>query len=247
MNEPRKGGIQRPCAPALGAVTSPTDSRWARPPGDRLTKIHAHRFGERRGDLVGVGRRRKLPFAAPRPVRADRGEPRLFGPDDAVAVRGPVVGRMAAPMIDRDHQHGIVSVFRVALQPGPQRVQLRIGARQRVEDAVVALLVRPVVCLVVGDIKSDRTGRLQVVERQAEGEGIVARAVPRRLRRELGVAERLGHRIGRVERLVSRIDRQRAFFVLGDPVEGFPRSEDADLLARHAERLPEELEHRQYG
>src|SRR4029078_9465576 len=104
----------------------------------------------------GGGWRRAGPPAAPWPGGASGDQPRLIGAHHVVAMLRPVVGAMAAAVIDGDDEGRRIPVFRVSLNPRVQLAQVPVDVVQRVEDPFVVAIVRPVVGLVEGDVEGPR-------------------------------------------------------------------------------------------
>src|SRR5580765_859098 len=103
---------------------------WRAGAGNGGPEVFAERPRQRRRDLVRERGRRIGPLAAPRPVRAGGYQPRFVRADDILAVIGPVVRAVPAPVVRGDEQNGVVLVVRVGLQPGPELLQVAVRAVQ---------------------------------------------------------------------------------------------------------------------
>ncbi len=114
-----------------------------------------------------------------------------------------------------------------------------------VEHAIIAMIVRPIVGLIEGDVQHARFDGLHVFERHLTGNVIVASFVPGREQVGLHTAE-LGNAGGHVaafEGLEAGVDHEVTFGGFGDVAEMVPTGEERDLFFRQRELAAQEFEH----
>ena len=184
------------------------------------------------------------PFAPTRHGRRHERDPHILRSLHLLAVVPPVGSRPAAAVIGRDEDVRAIAVVGLRLDPCPQLLEKGVGPRERLEDAIVAAVVGPVVGLAERDVHDARAGALQVGHRQPERVDVVADGIPRGRRLELQRAQLAHLRVRMLERLKSRVDGEGAARVLDDGVEHVPRPEHADAGRRQSQPGLQFLEHR---
>jgi hypothetical protein len=164
-------------------------------------------------------------------VGTDDREPDFVRAGHFFPVIGPVSEGGAAAVVGGDDQGGGVAVGGHALNGGPEPVQEGVEGGDHVEDAIVAAGVSPVVGLIEGDDEHAGLVPTQIIEREFEGEGVVAGLVPGAEGDVLETAE-----VGRGSAvLIAGVDENGARGVFGDVMKVVPTGEKSDAVLRERE------------
>src|SRR5947207_497985 len=108
--------------------------------------------------------------------------------------------------------------------------QVRVRPRQRVQDALVVAVVRPVVGFSKADVERARLVLLQMRKGKAVGIRIVADAVPGRIRLKLQLAQLSDYPVRMVIGLKACVGSDGSGLVLHDPVYSVPGRKRGDPL-----------------
>src|SRR5947208_11070342 len=174
-------------------------------------------------DGLGTG-----PFPPELALGTDEGHPDVTRLRYLLSMILPV--RVPSSMIYSDEDRCLPAVAPLRLQQFPQAAQVRVRPRQRVQDALVVAVVRPVVGFSKADVEHARLVLLQMRKGKAVGIRIVADAVPGRIRLKLQLAQLSDYPVRMVIGLKACVGSDGSGLVLHDPVYSFPGRKRGDPL-----------------